>query len=108
MRVGTAEVESALVAHDAIAESAAIGIAHDIKGEVIEAFVILTRSTKWSKQLEDEIKRWVRSQIGYFAVPEKITAVESLPKTRSGKIMRRVLKAQTLGMPLGDTSTLEG
>jgi acetyl-CoA synthetase len=108
MRVGTAEVESALVSHTAVAEAAAIGIPHEIKGEVIAASVLLTRGITWSDELAEELKRWVRTQIGYFAVPESIAAVESLPKTRSGKIMRRVLKAQALGMPLGDTSTLEG
>ncbi len=107
MRVGTAEVESALVAHPTVAEAAAIGIFHEVKGETIKAFVILSHGTTWSSELEAELKKHVRSTIGYFAVPEEIEAATTLPKTRSGKIMRRLLKAQEMGMPLGDTSTLE-
>ncbi|MBI5511748.1 MAG: acetate--CoA ligase [Deltaproteobacteria bacterium] len=104
-RLGTAEVESALVSHQAIAEAAVIGVPDDVKGSVIHAFCILRAGVQ--TPTEDDVKAHVRKEMGAIAVPSKITFVPSLPKTRSGKIMRRVLKARALGQPEGDVSTLE-
>lgn len=106
-RLGTAEVESALVSHDAVAEAAAIGLPHDVKGNVIHAFVILRDGFEPSQRLAEELIDHVGNEMGKIARPEKVDFVKSLPKTRSGKIMRRVLKAQALGQDIGDTSTLE-
>jgi len=106
-RIGTMEVESALVDHPAVAEAAVIGKPHEIKGESIKAFVILKKGLEPSDRLKEDIKQHVRQVLGAIAVPDEIEFVEKLPKTRSGKIMRRVLKAQELGLPVGDVSTLE-
>ncbi len=106
-RIGTMEVESALVDHHAVAEAAVIGKPHEIKGEAIKAFVILKKGYEPSDKLAEEIKHHVKQVLGPIAVPDEIAFVEKLPKTRSGKIMRRVLKAQELGLPVGDVSTLE-
>jgi acetyl-CoA synthetase len=106
-RLGTAEVESALVSHSAVAEAASIGLPHEVKGNVIHSFVILREGFEGSPQLEEELKGHVSHEMGPIARPEKISFVPSLPKTRSGKIMRRVLKAQALGQDVGDISTLE-
>jgi acetyl-CoA synthetase len=106
-RLGTAEVESALVSHQAVAESAAIGLPHSLKGNAIHAFVILRAGVEKSDQLAEELRNHVAHEMGPIAKPEDITFVDSLPKTRSGKIMRRVLKARALGQPEGDISTLE-
>ncbi len=106
-RIGTMEVESALVDHPAVAEAAVIGKPHEIKGEAIKAFVILKKGYEPSDRLAEDIKHHVRQVLGPIAVPDEIAFVEKLPKTRSGKIMRRVLKAQELGLPVGDVSTLE-
>lgn len=106
-RIGTMEVESALVDHPAVAEAAVIGKPHEIKGESIKAFVILKKGVEPSDRLKEDIKHHVRQVLGAIAVPDEIEFVEKLPKTRSGKIMRRVLKAQELGLPVGDVSTLE-
>ncbi len=106
-RIGTMEVESALVDHPAVAEAAVIGKPHEVKGEIIKAFVILKRGYEPSEELERDIKQHVRDTLGPVAVPEEIAFVEKLPKTRSGKIMRRVLKARELGLEVGDISTLE-
>ncbi len=106
-RLGSAEIESAFVAHPAVAEAAAIGKPDEIKGEKIKVFVILKQGQQPSDQLKTELVQQVRKLIGPIATPDEIDFVDKLPKTRSGKIMRRVLKAQELGQPLGDTSTLE-
>jgi acetyl-CoA synthetase len=106
-RIGTMEVESALVDHQAVAEAAVIGKPHEIKGESIKAFVILKKGVEPSDRLKEDLKQHVRQVLGAIAVPDEIEFVEKLPKTRSGKIMRRVLKAQELGLPVGDVSTLE-
>ncbi len=106
-RLGSAELESAFVSHPAVAEAAVIGKPHEVKGESIKAFVILKQGNQPSDQLKQELVKKVREQIGPIATPDEIDFVDKLPKTRSGKIMRRVLKAQELGQPLGDTSTLE-
>ena len=106
-RLGTAEVESALVSHPAVSEAAAIGLPHDIKGNAIHAYVILRAGFDGSEKLAEELRNHVGHEIGPIAKPETITFVESLPKTRSGKIMRRLLRARAMGMPEGDISTLE-
>jgi acetyl-CoA synthetase len=106
-RLGTAEVESALVSHHDVAEAAAIGLPHELKGNAIHAFVILRNGVEGSPHLEEELKGHVAHEMGPIARPEKINFVGTLPKTRSGKIMRRVLKAQALGQDVGDISTLE-
>jgi len=106
-RLGSAEIESALVAHEAVVEAAVIGKPDPVKGEAIKAFVILKKGYNGTPELIEELKKWVRKEIGPIAVPSEIEFVESLPKTRSGKIMRRVLKAKELGLPIGDISTLE-
>jgi acetyl-CoA synthetase len=106
-RLGTAEIESALVSHPAVAEAAVIGVPDDLRGNVIRAFCILKAGATGSPALEDELKAHVRHEVGPIAIPAAIEFVDSLPKTRSGKIMRRLLKAKVLGQPVGDTSTLE-
>lgn len=106
-RLGTAEIESAIVAHPAVAEAAVIGKPDPVKGEAVKAFVILKAGFKGSDELIAEIKKEVRTEIGPIAMPSEVDFVDSLPKTRSGKIMRRVLKAKELGQDIGDTSTLE-
>jgi len=105
-RIGTAEIESALVSHPAVAEAAVIGKPHPIKGEIAKAFVILKNGFIPSDELIDALKKQIRKQLGPIAVTDEIAFVAKLPKTRSGKIMRRVLKAQELGQALGDTSAL--
>jgi acetyl-CoA synthetase len=106
-RLGTAEVESGLVSHKAVAEAAAVGIPDEVKGNVIYAYCILRNGVTAEAGLVDELKAHIRHEVGAIAVPEKIEIVTTLPKTRSGKIMRRVLRAQAQGLPLGDLSTLE-
>ncbi|MFQ5991643.1 MAG: acetate--CoA ligase [Nitrospiraceae bacterium] len=106
-RIGTAEVESALVSHKAIAEAAVIGKPHKTAGESIKAFVILMQGEQQSPELVQSFKDHVQRELGKIAVPREIEVVSALPKTRSGKIMRRVLKAKELGQDPGDISTLE-
>ena len=106
-RLGTAEIESALVSHPAVAEAAAIGLPHELKGTAIHAFCILRQGYTPSDKLAAELRDHVGKHMGPIAKPEEITFVEKLPKTRSGKIMRRVLKARAQGLPEGDISTLE-
>ena len=107
-RIGTAELESNLVSHDNIAESAVCGIPDEIKGEVIIAFVVLKQNTKKSEGvLRTELIQTIRNGIGPIATPQQIYFVTKLPKTRSGKIMRRVLKAIASNEKVGDVSTLE-
>ena len=106
-RLGTAEIESALVSHPAVAEAAAIGLPHEIKGNAIYAYVILRAGHEAGESLVGELKAHVGHEMGPIARPEKITIVPALPKTRSGKIMRRVLRARALGLPEGDLTTLE-
>ena len=107
-RLGTAEVESALVSHPLVAEAACVGIPDDLKGHVIHAFCILNKGISGSDALAKELREHVRKEVGPIAMPAAIEFVPTLPKTRSGKIMRRLLKAQIMGQPIGDTSTLEG
>lgn len=106
-RIGTAEVESALVSHPSVAEAAVIGKPDEIKGQSIKGFVILKSGSEFSDDLMKDMQSHVRKELGSLAVPKEIEAVDKLPKTRSGKIMRRVLKAQETGEEVGDTSTLE-
>jgi acetyl-CoA synthetase len=107
-RIGTAEVESALVAHPKVAEAAVVGFPHEIKGTAIYAFVTLNAGEEDSGALRQELNQQVRKDIGALAVPEKIHFTPALPKTRSGKIMRRILRKIAEGeiSNLGDTSTL--
>ncbi len=106
-RLGTAEVESALVSHPAVAEAAVIGKPHKTVGESIKAFIILKQGEQESQALIKSIKDQVLKELGKIGVPSEIDIVSSLPKTRSGKIMRRVLKAKELGQDPGDISTIE-
>ena len=106
-RLGTAEIESALVSHPAVAEAAAIGLPHDVKGTAIHTFVILRTGYSPSDELKEDLRKHVGHEMGPIAKPEEIKFVDKLPKTRSGKIMRRVLKARAQGLPEGDISTLE-
>ncbi len=106
-RVGPFEVESALVSYPYIAEAGVIGKPDPMRGEIIKAFIALKPGVKPSKTLEEEIKQYVKKHLAGHAYPREIEFVEKLPKTRSGKIMRRLLKAKELGLAIGDTSTLE-
>lgn len=106
-RLGTAEIESVLVSHPAVAEAATIDIPHEIKGHGIVCFCILKRGFDSSPDLIEELRQHVALHLGPIARPEEVHIVESLPKTRSGKIMRRVLRARRLGEPEGDVTTLD-
>jgi acetyl-CoA synthetase len=105
-RLGTAEIESALVSHPAVAEAAAIGLSHEVKGQAIHVYVILRSGFAGSPELAEELRQHVSTHMSPIAKPEDIQFVDKLPKTRSGKIMRRVLKARAQGLPEGDLSTL--
>ena len=106
--LGTAEVESAFVAHPKVAEAAVVGCPHDIKGNGLYCYVTLNVGEEPSGDLERELKLWVRKQIGAIATPDFIQFAPGLPKTRSGKIMRRILRkiAANQHNELGDTTTL--
>ncbi len=106
-RLGTAEIESALVSHHAVAEAAAIGLPHEVKGNAIHVYVILKAGIQKYDGLIEELRTHVGHELGPIARPEHIEIVDSLPKTRSGKIMRRVLKARALGQDPGNLMTLE-
>lgn len=107
-RMGTAEVESALVLHPKVAEAAVVGFPHDIKGQGIYCYVTLNVGEEPSPELEGELRQWVRKEIGPIATPDYLHFTPALPKTRSGKIMRRILRkiAENEFGSLGDTSTL--
>ncbi len=107
-RMGTAEVESALVLHPKVAEAAVVGFPHDIKGQGIYGYVTLNAGEAADEALETELRQWVRREIGPIATPDHLHFTPALPKTRSGKIMRRVLRkiAENDTGALGDTSTL--
>ena len=107
-RLGTAEIESALVAHHAVAEAAVVGYPHDIKGQGIYGYVTLKADAQPSEDLRKDLVKWVRQEIGPFAAPDILQWAPGLPKTRSGKIMRRILRkiAENDTSNLGDTSTL--
>jgi acetyl-CoA synthetase len=107
-RLGTAEIESALVSHELVAEAAVVGMPHELKGQGIYAFITLNASVKKSDGLKKELINHVRMEIGPIATPDEIQFADALPKTRSGKIMRRILTKIAAGNvdELGDTSTL--
>ena len=105
--IGTAEVESALVSHKAVAEAAVIGKPDALKGNTIKAFVTLRTGHVPSDKLKNELIYHVRITLGPIAMPSEIEFMDTLPKTRSGKIVRRVLKAKELGVDPGDVSTLD-
>ncbi|MEM6439181.1 MAG: acetyl-coenzyme A synthetase, partial [Pseudomonadota bacterium] len=107
-RMGTAEVESALVAHAKVAEAAVVGFPHDLKGQGIYCYVTLMEGVAPTEALRAELVQWVRTEIGPIAKPDVIQWAPGLPKTRSGKIMRRILRkiAENDAGGLGDTSTL--
>ena len=106
--MGTAEIESALVAHNSVSEAAVVGFPHDIKGQGLYAYVTLMKGVVPSDELRAELMQWVRHEIGPIARPDFIQWAPGLPKTRSGKIMRRILRkiAENDFTTLGDTSTL--
>jgi len=106
-RVGPFEVESALVEHPAVVEAGVIGKPDPMRGEIIKAFCVLAPGYSPSEKLKQEIAQYVRKNLAGHAYPREIEFIDKLPKTRSGKIMRRVLRAKELGLPIGDTSTLE-
>ena len=105
--VGPFEVESALIEHPAVAEAGVIGKPDPERMEIVKAFVSLKTGYEPSEALKQEIQNFVRNLLAAHAYPREIEFIDSLPKTRSGKIMRRLLKARDLGLPEGDTSTLE-
>ena len=106
-RIGTMEVESALVSHPKVAEAAVVGKPHALKGQALVAYVVLKGGLARSDALPDELKTHVRKAIGAIAVPDDVYITEKLPKTRSGKIMRRVIRSLVSGQEIGDTTTLE-
>ena len=107
-RLGTAEIESALVAHEAVAEAAVVGYPHDIKGQGIYVYITPNEGVTVSDELTAEVRNWVRKELSPIASPDMIQWSPGLPKTRSGKIMRRILRkiAANEHQQLGDTSTL--
>jgi acetyl-CoA synthetase len=107
-RIGTAEVESALVGHESVSEAAVVGYPHEIKGQGIYAFVTLHVHATITPQLKDKLNEWVRKEVGPLAKLDHVQFTPALPKTRSGKIMRRILRKIAEGdvKSLGDTSTL--
>jgi len=106
-RLGTYELESALVHHPSVAEAAVVGIPDSVKGEVPVAFVILRSGSLPGEALREELKGRVREHVGHIATLKEVYFVSKLPKTRSAKIMRRVVRAAVQGIPVGDVTTLE-
>ncbi|MCS7145417.1 MAG: acetate--CoA ligase [Nitrososphaerota archaeon] len=106
-RIGTYELESALVAHPYVAEAAVIGAPDEVKGEVPIAYVVLKADAPASAKVQEELRKWIRERIGAIAEPKSIFVVSKLPKTRSGKIMRRIMRALAAGTAIGDITTLE-
>ncbi len=106
-RVGPFEVESVLISHPGVVEAGVIGKPDPLRGEIIKAFVVVKKGVKQSEKLKEELSEFVKKHLAGHAYPREIEFIDKLPKTRSGKIMRRVLKAKELGLPIGDTSTLE-
>ncbi len=106
-RVGPFEVESSLVEHPAVIEAGVIGKPDPLRGEIVKAFVVLKKGVKPSEKLKKELAEHVKSHLAGHAYPREVEFIDKLPKTRSGKIMRRILKAKELGLPVGDVSTLE-
>jgi acetyl-CoA synthetase len=106
-RVGPFEVESALVEHPAVVEAGVIGKPDPVRGEIIKAFVVVAKGTKPTEKLKKDLSEYVKKHLAGHAYPREVEFIDKLPKTRSGKIMRRILKAKEMGLPIGDTSTLE-
>ena len=106
-RVGPFEVESALVEHPSVVEAGVIGKPDEVRGEIIKAFVVLKPGVEGTDELKEELSQFVKKHLAGHAYPREVEFIDKLPKTRSGKIMRRILKAKELGQPIGDTSTLE-
>jgi acetyl-CoA synthetase len=106
-RVGPFEVESALVEHPAVVEAGVIGKPDPVRGQIIKAFVVTKPGVAQHDELKNEIQAFVKKHLAGHAYPREIEFIDKLPKTRSGKIMRRILKSQELGEDVGDTSTLE-
>jgi acetyl-CoA synthetase len=106
-RVGPFEVESALVTYPDVIEAGVIGKPDEVRGEIIKAFVVVKPGVEANDELKEKLKQHVKKHLAGHAYPREIEFIDKLPKTRSGKIMRRILKAQELGLPIGDTSTLE-
>ena len=106
--VGPFEVESSLMEHPAVAEAGVIGKPDAMIGELVKAFVVLKPGHEAGETLRQELIGFGRTRLGSAVAPREIDFIDNLPKTRSGKIMRRLLKARELGLPIGDTSTLEG
>ena len=107
-RLGTMEIESALVAHRKVAEAAVVGRPDELKGQAVAAFVTLEEGNEPSEELKQELRQWVAKEIGALARPDDLRFTQVLPKTRSGKIMRRLLRElATTGEVKGDTTTLE-
>ena len=107
-RLGTAEIESALVLHSDVSEAAVVGYPHNIKGQGLYAFVTLNKGIEETSSLEDYLLEWIKKEIGSFAKPDFIQFTKNLPKTRSGKIMRRILRKISINdyNDLGDITTL--
>ena len=105
--IGPFEVESALIEHPSVAEAGVIGIPDETAGEIVKAYVTLNSGEEPSEELEREIRGHARKTLGPAVAPREVIFRKTLPKTRSGKIMRRLLKARELGLPEGDISTLE-
>jgi acetyl-CoA synthetase len=106
-RIGSAEVEAVLATHPAVLESAAIGMPHGIKGEVIAVYVVLKQGYEMDESVKEELKTYVADQIGKIARPEDVKFVKDLPRTKTGKIVRRLIRAKALNIDLGDLSSLE-
>lgn len=106
-RIGPAEVESAAVAHPSVQEAAAIGVPHDVKGETVVVLCVLRPNKNQSDELEAEVRSTIATRLGSALRPERVLFVPELPRTRNGKIMRRVIRAAYLGLPAGDTTALE-
>ena len=105
-RIGNSEVESALVSHEMVAEAAVVGKPHELKGESITAYVVLKKIADPTDDLKKQLREHVGVEMGKLARPDEIFFVSDVPKTRSGKIMRRVIRAKAMGQEVGDTSTL--
>jgi len=106
-RIGPFEVESSLLEHPAVVEAGVIGKPDPLRGEIVKAFVVLKKGWKPSEKLKEKLQQHVKTHLAGHAYPREIEFIDKLPKTRSGKIVRRILKAKELGLPIGDTSTLE-
>ena len=106
-RVGPFEVESALVQHPAVAEAGVIGKPDQVRGQIVKAFISLRKGYSESEQLKKEVADFVKKSLAAHAAPREVVFVDKVPKTRSGKIMRRVLRAWDQGLPVGDISTME-